>query len=105
MSRPKLRSLIFPVHTAYPQEASFPAPTFSLSFLICKMSLAKGGRSLSAFELAKHLRLNVQIFDIQCMLSDGADMGRAGQLSILPSQKLDSPAVKPIVTDFLEAAT
>lgn len=69
------------------------------------MGLVKGGRSLSAFELAKHLRLNVQILDIQCMLSDGADMGRAGQLSILPSQKLDSPAVKPIVTDFLEAAT
>lgn len=67
------------------------------------MCLVKG-HSLSAFELAEHKRLKIQMLDTQCVLSGGADMGGAGQPSILPSQKLYSSAVKPVVADFLEAA-
>lgn len=69
------------------------------------MCLVKGGHGLSAFELAEHKRLAVQMLDTQCMLNGGADMGGAEQPSILPSQKLYSSPVKPGVADFLEAAT
>lgn len=70
------------------------------------MCLVKGGHSLSAFELAEHIRLKVQMLDAQCLLSRGADMGGVGaQSSVLPSQKLYSSAVKPMVADFLEAVT
>lgn len=73
----RLRKVVPP----QPQEPHFfqyIQPTFSLSFLICKMCLVKGGYSLSASELAEHMRLNIQMFDARCTLSGGADMGRAG---------------------------
>ena len=78
-----LASVLGKVVSLQPQEPHVSS-THSLGFLICKMCLVKGGYSLSAFELAEHIRLNVQMFDTHSACSV-VELIWAGQGSLSPS--------------------